>query len=150
MVRLCLILLSTCLALCAPAASSGYNYPIGSAHYYVYTMQQDVSWASADDTLTFTTSMRWGLSLQATAQDEQQLELALTIISITAEHQGPGSSHSFTSDQPTTHDDLLFGDSGDDFLDGEAGHGQGDRKEVRAVGVDRRRYGDRGRVQPHR
>lgn len=87
-------------------AAESYSFS-GTARVYLYTVNQEVSWVSAGDTLRFTSEISWKLLLKARSVNGNQAELAATVVRVIARHDGPGSSHRF--DSASAEDDALLG-----------------------------------------
>lgn len=87
-------------------AAEGYDFS-GPARVYLYTVNQEVAWVSAGDSLRFTSEIAWKLALKARSVGNRQVELGATVVRVIARHDGPGSSHRF--DSASADDDALLG-----------------------------------------
>ncbi|MHC5067946.1 MAG: hypothetical protein ACYTF0_05100 [Planctomycetota bacterium] len=101
------ILTLACLCLSLLPAADGYAWPLNEPDYYVYQLEQDCRWRSADDDLAYRTTMRWGVALTAIAEDANSQTLRVEIVSITARHHGPGIDISYDSSANNDSPELL-------------------------------------------
>lgn len=78
----------------APAATptgSGYHFTVGTSQFYVYSLKQTVSWTSAGDQLTFTSTLGWKFLLTVAEVTAERAVLDVTILRVQASHVGPGT-----------------------------------------------------------
>jgi hypothetical protein len=95
-----------------PDAATGWHFTVGKPAVYAYACTQQVSWESAGDKLAYTTSLRWRFVLQPTAVTAERADLTATILSVRAEHTGPGIQRVVDSSLPPESrggDDPLLG-----------------------------------------
>ncbi len=79
----------------APPRAPGYAFDIKQARSYVYDLRQDVTFASAGDTLTYVTTMRWTFAMIPLSVAPERVELAVSLVSLKAAMDGPGTHHAF-------------------------------------------------------
>ncbi|MBA2480413.1 MAG: hypothetical protein H0V44_07105, partial [Planctomycetes bacterium] len=81
----------------SPARVPGYDFSGKQVRTYAYELRQDVTFASAGDTLAYSTRMLWTFVLLPTAVTAERVELGVTILTVKATMEGPASHHAFDS-----------------------------------------------------
>ncbi len=86
------------LVVTAPlSAADGWNFTVGQHRMWAYELKQEVSWASAGDTLTYTTTMVWKLLADPQTVTADRVALRVQILRVLATHVGPGSDRQVDS-----------------------------------------------------
>lgn len=89
------------------APVSGWRFTVDQILVYTYECTQNVEWDSAGDKLQYSTTMGWRFIVVPKIVTAESVELKVTILSVRAHHEGPGSSSTIDSRAPT-------GEQGDD------------------------------------
>ncbi len=76
-------------ALRAGDAPAAWSFPPDQVRFYVYTLTQDTTFASAGDTLKYTSSFTWKLGMSGQPAGPGRARVNLTGIRIQASHRGP-------------------------------------------------------------
>ena len=109
---------SACLLCClmllaiAPAdeGAAGHQFRSGEIRRYLAETVQEVSWDSAGDTLTYTTTLSMELSCYVDRVDGNEVLLVWRVLDLRARHRGPDGEHFLDSASETGLDDPLLGD----------------------------------------
>jgi len=112
-----LLILAATLCACAGAASgadgASWRFVPGEPHVYLYSVQNQTSFESAGDKLSYTSSFSWKLVLARhdAPEDGGRITLGVSILRITASLDGPASHHAIDTDAPSSEarHDPLFG-----------------------------------------
>ncbi len=84
------LLLSALPALAATGeVPAGWSFPPDQVRFYVYTLNQDTTFASAGDTLKYTSSFTWKLGMSGQPAAAERAKVNVTGIRIQASHRGP-------------------------------------------------------------
>jgi len=118
MTRVRLLLIGCVLGACgsaAPAADGAWSWHFvpGEPHVYLYSVQDQTSFESAGDKLSYTSSFSWKLVLARhdVPAVDGKIALGVSILRITASLDGPASHHAIDTDAPSSEarHDPLFG-----------------------------------------
>jgi len=116
MTRVRLLILAAVLGACgstAAAADSGWHFAPGDPHVYLYSVQDQTSFESAGDKLTYSSAFSWKLVLARhdVPSVSGRIALGVSILRITASLDGPASHHAIDTDAPSSEarHDPLFG-----------------------------------------
>lgn len=85
------------LLFAAAPAAEGYAFAPKVARMYDYTLDQTVTWESADDRLEYRTAIRWRFALRGVAVDGATATVNATYLRVTATHTGPAADHAVDS-----------------------------------------------------
>jgi hypothetical protein len=94
------------------ANNPGYQFQEKSHYLYLYSYSQNVRFKSAGDVLDYKTSLTWKFAVSPIMVQTDKTELAVTILRVQAQHQGPGSRRNVDSHLPAGEngaDDPLIG-----------------------------------------
>jgi hypothetical protein len=93
-----------------PHVAAGYSFVAKQHRTYAYELRQDVVFASAGDTLTYTTRMLWTFVMMPITVAADRAELAVSILTVKASLEGPASRHVYDSSErdPERRRDPLF------------------------------------------
>jgi len=90
-------LLALLVAATALPAAEGWAFTVGQHRMWAYELKQEVSWVSAGDTLTYTTTMVWKLLADPQTVAPERVALRVQILRVIATHLGPGSDRNVDS-----------------------------------------------------
>jgi len=97
----------------ASAADDAWRFVPGEPHVYLYSVQDQTSFESAGDKLSYTSSFSWKLVLARHDVPDVggKITLGVSILRITASLDGPASHHAIDTDAPSSEarHDPLFG-----------------------------------------
>ncbi len=96
--------------LSAGLAAADYAIAPGPVRLYLVETKQDVTWESAGDKLTFTSSLASSQAWKCIALDAGVATIQATTLRVLAKHDGPGAHHAFDSGLPPADEpDPLLG-----------------------------------------
>ncbi|TVR08098.1 MAG: hypothetical protein EA401_14370 [Planctomycetota bacterium] len=89
---------------------NGHRFAAGEIRRYLAETVQEVSWRSAGDDLTYTTTLAMELSCYVDHVDGNEVLLVWRVLDLRVRHRGPDGEHFLDSASDTGLDDPLLGD----------------------------------------